>query len=240
MTDVREITLSEPSFARSPISTSVIPSEKYSCSGSPERFSSGRTAMERIGEEISAAGISPGRSASILQPTTAATPRSTSSPAADAARRFDLYGVSGGWACASSFTRNTCTGSGRFLTVCSPRSSYSRSSLLRSWSRSVPGDTDPAGLRERLQPRGDVHPVPEDRVVLRPSPRRGEHRCGTPSCARAAGGHSGRSEPTGSRRAQRTAFTALANSARKLSPVKFTQAAAMLAAPAARSPRGSP
>ena len=40
---------SEPAiFARSVISSSVMPSAKYSCAGSPERFSSGSTAIERI------------------------------------------------------------------------------------------------------------------------------------------------------------------------------------------------
>src|SRR4030095_8827148 len=49
ITDVREMTLSALILASSAISASVIPSEKYSCSGSWEKFSSGRTAMERIG-----------------------------------------------------------------------------------------------------------------------------------------------------------------------------------------------
>ena len=51
MTDVREITRSPPIFARSAISCSVIPSAKYSCSGSPDRFSNGSTAMDRIWPE---------------------------------------------------------------------------------------------------------------------------------------------------------------------------------------------
>src|SRR6266404_3737944 len=46
MTDVREITLSVPNLPRSVIMASVMPSAKYSCVGSPERFSSGRTARE--------------------------------------------------------------------------------------------------------------------------------------------------------------------------------------------------
>src|SRR5918993_5136340 len=40
------MTRSSPIRARSPIRASVIPSAKYSCAGSPERFSSGRTAIE--------------------------------------------------------------------------------------------------------------------------------------------------------------------------------------------------
>src|SRR5689334_18565049 len=48
MTEVREMTRSEAILAISPISSSVIPSEKYSCSGFPDRFSSGSTAMESI------------------------------------------------------------------------------------------------------------------------------------------------------------------------------------------------
>ena len=48
MTDVRETTRKEPMWDRSVISASVIPSVKYSCSGSRERFASGRTASEAI------------------------------------------------------------------------------------------------------------------------------------------------------------------------------------------------
>src|SRR5215475_8510638 len=54
MTEVREITRSELSCARSVIKASVIPSEKYSCDASPVRFSKGSTAMARM------AGARPG------------------------------------------------------------------------------------------------------------------------------------------------------------------------------------
>src|SRR5580704_16633101 len=50
MTEVPETTRSEPTLARSVINWSVIPSAKNSSDGSPEKFLSGRTAMERIGE----------------------------------------------------------------------------------------------------------------------------------------------------------------------------------------------
>ena len=46
MTEVREITRSALILDRLVISASVIPSAKYSCSGSPDRFSNGRTASE--------------------------------------------------------------------------------------------------------------------------------------------------------------------------------------------------
>jgi hypothetical protein len=46
---VREITRKALIFDRLLINASVIPSEKYSCSGSPERFTSGNTATEWIG-----------------------------------------------------------------------------------------------------------------------------------------------------------------------------------------------
>jgi len=46
ITEVRDITFSDPIFDRSVISSSVMPSAKYSCSGSPERFASGNTASE--------------------------------------------------------------------------------------------------------------------------------------------------------------------------------------------------
>ena len=42
------MTLSDPTLARFVISSSVIPSAKYSWAGSPERFSSGSTAIELI------------------------------------------------------------------------------------------------------------------------------------------------------------------------------------------------
>src|SRR5215469_4616790 len=48
MIEVREMTLIEPSCARSVIKASVIPSEKYSWLGSAERFCNGSTAIERI------------------------------------------------------------------------------------------------------------------------------------------------------------------------------------------------
>src|SRR5258708_37801926 len=48
MTEVRDITCSEPTWASLVISSSVSPSEKYSCAGSEERLTRGKTAMERI------------------------------------------------------------------------------------------------------------------------------------------------------------------------------------------------
>ena len=48
MADVREITRSVLICPRSVINSSVMPSAKYSCDASPERFSSGSTAKERI------------------------------------------------------------------------------------------------------------------------------------------------------------------------------------------------
>jgi hypothetical protein len=44
MEEVREITLTDPICARSVISASVMPSEKYSCAASPVRFCNGKTA----------------------------------------------------------------------------------------------------------------------------------------------------------------------------------------------------
>ena len=48
MAEVREMTRNAPIFAKSPISASVIPSAKYSCAGSPDRFWSGNTTIEVI------------------------------------------------------------------------------------------------------------------------------------------------------------------------------------------------
>src|SRR5437870_8481420 len=47
--EVRETTFSEPSLTRCVISSSVKPSARYSWAASPERFSRGSTAIERIG-----------------------------------------------------------------------------------------------------------------------------------------------------------------------------------------------
>src|SRR5262249_42118955 len=46
--DVREMIRKEPILDRSVISASVMPSAKYSCSGSWEGFSNGNTAIELI------------------------------------------------------------------------------------------------------------------------------------------------------------------------------------------------
>src|SRR6266536_405047 len=48
MAEVREMTRKAPIFARSPIRASVIPSTKYSCAGSPERFCNGKTTIDAI------------------------------------------------------------------------------------------------------------------------------------------------------------------------------------------------
>ncbi len=48
MTDVREITRSDAMRASFAINSSVIPSAKYSCFASPERFFNGSTAIDSI------------------------------------------------------------------------------------------------------------------------------------------------------------------------------------------------
>src|SRR5262249_20678285 len=48
ITEVREITRSELILAKLAISSSVIPSAKYSCSGSREKLSRGSTAKDRM------------------------------------------------------------------------------------------------------------------------------------------------------------------------------------------------
>ena len=80
------------SFERSVMRSSVIPSLKYSCSGSPLMLTKGSTAME------------------------------------------GLSGAVGVEAPTSICTRYTCTGLAIFLTVCSPRYSYPRASLVSTWS----------------------------------------------------------------------------------------------------------
>src|SRR3954447_26434807 len=49
MVESREVTRKELILATSVISSSVMPSAKYSCAESPERFSSGSTAIDPIG-----------------------------------------------------------------------------------------------------------------------------------------------------------------------------------------------
>src|ERR1700694_1418606 len=56
MTEVREITRSELVWASLVISSSVSPSEKYSCAASEERFTNGRTAMDWMAAAAAVAG----------------------------------------------------------------------------------------------------------------------------------------------------------------------------------------
>ena len=58
-------------------------------------------------------------------------------------------------------TRQTSTGSAMFLTRCRPAGSKRKASLPLTWLCTLRGDADPARLGQRLQPRGDVHPVAE-------------------------------------------------------------------------------
>src|SRR5687768_5269500 len=58
MIEVREITLSELIFESSLTRVSCIPETKYSCSGLPERFCNGRTAIESISEGLLKDGYS--------------------------------------------------------------------------------------------------------------------------------------------------------------------------------------
>ncbi|MBA7705721.1 hypothetical protein ES703_114557 [subsurface metagenome] len=92
MIDVRDLTCSAPIFPRSAISASVIPSAKYSCSGSPDRFSSGSTASDTIRP-----GLAPPSSCSrhrpIFSPTTTSAP--TTSPIAIAHRHRVRTGAAG-------------------------------------------------------------------------------------------------------------------------------------------------
>ena len=57
MIEVREVTRKAEIFPRSEIRSSVMPSLKYSCIGSPDRFSSGRTANECIGVALTPTGV---------------------------------------------------------------------------------------------------------------------------------------------------------------------------------------
>jgi hypothetical protein len=57
MTEVREITFRSPSFVRVMRRVSVIPSLKYSLSGSRLKLAKGRTAIERAGAAGFAGGV---------------------------------------------------------------------------------------------------------------------------------------------------------------------------------------
>src|SRR5262245_39606030 len=83
MTDVREMTRSALIFESSVMRSSVMPSAKYSCSGSRDRFSSGRTASARIGGPGSEDETSTDRNAQIRTPI----PRRDAADAAMSARR---------------------------------------------------------------------------------------------------------------------------------------------------------
>src|SRR5262252_42487 len=83
MTDVREITRSALIFESSVMRSSVMPSAKYSCSGSPDRFSSGRTASARMGGPGSEGETSRDRYVQMRTPI----PRRDTADAAMSARR---------------------------------------------------------------------------------------------------------------------------------------------------------
>ena len=61
MVEVREITVSDLIEARSAISSSVRPSAKYSCRGSPDRLASGSTASDRMRAPDEPPPICPGQ-----------------------------------------------------------------------------------------------------------------------------------------------------------------------------------
>src|SRR6478609_9683516 len=86
MTDVREITRSALIFESSVMRSSVMPSAKYSCSGSRDRFSSGRTASARMGGPRSEGGTSRDRYVQMRTPI----PRRDTADAAMSARRNRL------------------------------------------------------------------------------------------------------------------------------------------------------
>lgn len=86
ITEVREITFRAEIFERWVMSSSVMPSEKYSWAGSPERFVRGRTARERMDDPRG-----PGPNHFELNPpasssSSAATSATTAAPAATAIR----------------------------------------------------------------------------------------------------------------------------------------------------------
>ena len=116
-------------FDRFRMMSSVSPSLKYSCSGSPERFTSGRTAMERIGS-------SSGEGRYCHQPTTIAITARAAIP--HPARRRDLARDSAAasetvrGASAVPETANTSTGLATFLSSRSPSERNSMSA--RPWT----------------------------------------------------------------------------------------------------------
>ena len=97
ITEVREITLSALICANSVISASVMPSAKYSCSGSCERFSSGSTASDRIplGSGLPNKRL---RNPPALKPVRSATRKTQTRPSTPAPRSTNLqYLDNQGW-----------------------------------------------------------------------------------------------------------------------------------------------
>ncbi len=116
ITEVREITRNLPIFARSVMSSSVMPSTKYSCCGSLERFSSGRIAIERIGESDSPARTRrrPIPQASTASAITMATPKTTRR------RALDLTGGDWGPGVASDCRASAAVGAAGWETITRP------------------------------------------------------------------------------------------------------------------------
>ena len=108
MDEVREITLTPASRPSVPINSSVMPSAKYSCAGSPERFASGRMAMDRIGAAASVAAVCAPRNAGSARSAPATIAAASAATAAMALTRRHEDGRSGATVspCCGTVTRS--------------------------------------------------------------------------------------------------------------------------------------
>ena len=178
--------------------SSTMPSTKYSCSGSPDMFWNGNTAIDGLSGSDSAAGW------------TAAVPVASTSESGRNARGP----ISGPM-------RYTRTGLTIFLRLCSPRSSKTQSSRSRTWSCTIadtqipPGSATPSSRAAMLTPSPWMSPsstmMSPELIPTRNSMRRSSgvaaFRDPIPLCTVMA---------------QATASTTLGNSIRRPSPVVLT------------------
>src|SRR5207248_5394782 len=137
------MTKSQRMRLRAVMISSTMPSTKYSCSGSPDMFWNGNTAIDGLSGSGSAAGW------------TAAVP-AASTPESGRDARDPI----------SEPTRYTRSGRAMFLRLCSPRSSKAQSSRSCTWSCTMAETQMPARFGHGFEPCGDVDAVAVDVVAV--------------------------------------------------------------------------
>src|SRR5438874_9127124 len=150
--------------------SSTMPSAKYSCSGSPDMFWNGKTAMDGLSGSGSAASA-PTRAADAAPPSPACgggllpAAEVTPSPASGGGLGWGLCGRDAR-APVPSPTRYTRSGRAMFLRLCSPRSSKAQSSRSCTWSCTMAETQMPARFGHGFEPCGDVDAVAVDVVAV--------------------------------------------------------------------------